>query len=84
MLPAAGAIETEVFDQMAAQKGVPKEEILKKLGDTHALRRCAQPDEVAAPIVFLASNAASFITGATLPVDGGTLLGYWFNKEALF
>lgn len=45
------------------------------------LGRCAQPEEVAAPIVFLASNAASFITGVNLRVDGGATLGYWFNKE---
>ncbi|WP_018240917.1 SDR family NAD(P)-dependent oxidoreductase [Ensifer sp. BR816] len=35
--------------------------------------RFGQPDEVAAPVVFLASKAASFINGVTLPVDGGYL-----------
>ncbi len=40
--------------------------------------------QVAAPIVFLASNAASFITGINMPVEGGVLLGYWFNKEPVF
>ena len=33
--------------------------------------RWAQPEEVAEPVVFLCSDAASYITGATLHVDGG-------------
>lgn len=39
----------------------------------HMLRRLAFPVEVAAPILFLLSDDASFITGADLPVDGGYL-----------
>jgi NAD(P)-dependent dehydrogenase (short-subunit alcohol dehydrogenase family) len=35
--------------------------------------RPAEPEEVAKAIVFLASDDASFITGVTLPVDGGWL-----------
>jgi NAD(P)-dependent dehydrogenase (short-subunit alcohol dehydrogenase family) len=35
--------------------------------------RLGEPDEVAHAIVFLASDEASFITGAVLPVDGGFL-----------
>lgn len=37
------------------------------------LSRYADPAEIAAPILFLASNGASYITGAILPVDGGFL-----------
>ncbi|XP_055540075.1 3-oxoacyl-[acyl-carrier-protein] reductase FabG-like [Wyeomyia smithii] len=46
-------------------------EFLEKCKQTHALGRPGEPEEVAATIAFLASDAASFITGVTLNVDGG-------------
>ena len=39
------------------------------------LKRVAKPEEIAKPVVFLLSNDASYITGATLLVDGGMILG---------
>lgn len=44
---------------------------LEKSKVTHALGRPGEAKEVSSVIAFLASDAASNITGATLPVDGG-------------
>ena len=46
-------------------------QFLERCRDTHALGRVGNVKEVASTIAFLASNAASYITGANVPVDGG-------------
>jgi NAD(P)-dependent dehydrogenase (short-subunit alcohol dehydrogenase family) len=67
---APGAIATEgVLGAIAASPD--PEKTLRDWEDLHALRRLGQPDEVAQAVMFLASERASFITGAILPVDGG-------------
>lgn len=64
-----GLIETgmtkPVFD-MARERGK-----FDKLGSRCELRRFGRPEEVAAAILFLASDEASYITGQAIPVDGG-------------
>ncbi|QNI09202.1 SDR family oxidoreductase [Mycobacterium kubicae] len=44
---------------------------LQTIADTTALRRIAEPEEIAEPVVFLASDKASYITGIVLEVAGG-------------
>ena len=46
-------------------------QFLERSKETHALGRPGNVEEVADTIAFLASSGASFITGATIPVDGG-------------
>lgn len=46
-------------------------DLMRRFAERSALGRPGEPDEIAAAIAFLASQDASFIAGAVLPVDGG-------------
>lgn len=51
------------------------EELVKKMTEQAPVRRFGQPDDIAGMALFLASDAANFITGQTYVVDGGMMLG---------
>src|SRR5205085_3154476 len=57
---------------LADQQGA-REEILAKVGAGRPLGRLARPEEIAAVVVFLCSEQASYVTGAAWSADGGTV-----------
>jgi NAD(P)-dependent dehydrogenase (short-subunit alcohol dehydrogenase family) len=66
---APGVIDTNIINDWKKD-----ERKWSSISQSNALRRIGNPGEVASAILFLASDEASFITGATLSVDGGGLI----------
>ncbi|MEY2873179.1 MAG: hypothetical protein RLZZ373_550 [Pseudomonadota bacterium] len=65
---APGVIETPMT---AATRDAPDK--LQRFMSRTPMSRVGQPEELIGPVVFLASDMASYVTGVTLPVDGGFL-----------
>lgn len=76
---APGLIETPMtavlYDQARA---VGKED---KIGQLNPTRRGGEPDEIAQAVAFLASDAASYVNGQVLPVDGGLSAQHPFTPK---
>jgi NAD(P)-dependent dehydrogenase (short-subunit alcohol dehydrogenase family) len=66
-----GTIMTRATENHMALVGMSKEDFIAAEAPKHLLNRVGDPREVAYPILFLASDEASFITGTHLMVDGG-------------
>src|SRR6185437_12431046 len=66
-----GSTLTGFHTQRAVAAGKSVEQLKTERQTTSLLGRWATPEEIAWPILWLASDEASFITGATLAVDGG-------------
>ena len=60
-------------DQSAERSGKTREEALEGVGKGRPLGRLAEPEEIAAVIVFLCSDRASYVTGSAWSADGGTV-----------
>jgi 3-oxoacyl-[acyl-carrier protein] reductase len=76
-----GYTETDRVKELMATRvqrtGETEEEVRRAYAADIPMGRIGQPDELAAVVVFLASERASYVTGAVIPVDGG-------SYEALF
>jgi len=69
----AWVAEGGLADQTAKRSGKSREDVLSDVGGGRPLGRLAEPEEIAAVIVFLCSDRANFVTGAAWSVDGGTV-----------
>lgn len=65
---APAGTQTEMLDRVT---GGSNTELRQKLINLHPIGRIAAPEEIAAAVLWLCSPEAGFITGVTLPVDGG-------------
>jgi 3-oxoacyl-[acyl-carrier protein] reductase len=65
---APGLVETNMLAALG-------EERVSEFGAQVPLGRVAQPGEIAEAVGFLSSDAAAYITGVVLPVDGGLAMG---------
>jgi NAD(P)-dependent dehydrogenase (short-subunit alcohol dehydrogenase family) len=70
-----GLVQTPMVEMLTKAESGPLAQLHHAFLENHLMRRAGRPEEIAAAILFLASDDASFITGAALVVDGGWTAG---------
>lgn len=63
---APGLVETRLSEALTSS-----ESLVQRINERTCLNRVGKPEEIAGPVLFLASDAASYVTGQTLAADGG-------------
>ncbi len=73
VLPGATSTErlSTILGNKSAKTGKSVEEVEKEMMEEIPARRFGKPEEIAAMVAFLASPAASYVNGTSIPVDGG-------------
>jgi NAD(P)-dependent dehydrogenase (short-subunit alcohol dehydrogenase family) len=64
-------IDTPMLDEVARRHGKDPVQLRAECAEANPMGRIGQPEDIAAAVLFLASDAARFITGTALSVDGG-------------
>ncbi len=66
-----GGVDTPMLAEAAVDSDMDVDEFLNTVAEESPNGRIATPEDIAALVLFLASDAASHITGTALPIDGG-------------
>ena len=74
-LIASGPVETPLLESTLAELGARDNSLREAVAANLPMQRLGQPEDIAKAALFLASDASSWITGASLAVDGGSLCG---------
>ena len=77
-----GLVDTPMVEIVTKATEGPLAKLKRAFLENHLMKRAARPEEIAAAILFLASDDASFVTGSSLVVDGGWTAGHRAGLEA--
>lgn len=69
-----GSIKTRATDRHITSLGLDPEQSYVEFGKDSLMKRMGRPEEIASGVVFLASDEASFMTGAHIVIDGGATI----------